>query len=152
MILTLLGWIYYKWRYVTPYLKGNSMSFINNNMKWIMLISGLITFTMISAVFLPHLALFSMFGSSLEGPLAEVVVRNWGALIALIGGMLIYGAFHAEVRQLVLVVAVMSKLTFIALVVLYGFSDLLILAISIDAFMVALFILSLLSKKEREWI
>lgn len=128
------------------------MSFINNNMKWIMLISGLITFTMVSAVFSPQIALFSMFGSSLEGPLAEVVVRNWGALIALVGGMLIYGAFHSEVRPLVLVVAVMSKLTFIALVVFYGFSELLIIAISMDAFMVALFILNLFSKKEREWI
>ena len=128
------------------------MSIINNNMKWIMLISGLITFTMVSTVFSPQIALFSMFGSSLEGPLAEVVVRNWGALIALVGGMLIYGAFHPEVRPLVLVVAVMSKLTFIALVVLYGFSELLVIAISIDAFIVALFILNLFSKKEREWI
>ena len=45
-----------------------------------------------------------MFGATLEGPLAEIVVRNWGILIALIGGMLIYGAFEPYSRRLVLIV------------------------------------------------
>ena len=57
------------------------MNIINNNIKWIMLISGVLTFTMVFAAITPQLALSSMFGSSLEGPLAEVIVRNWGALL-----------------------------------------------------------------------
>jgi len=44
------------------------MQLINNNMKWIMLISGALTFTMVFAAIFPQLALNSMFGSSLEGP------------------------------------------------------------------------------------
>ena len=97
------------------------MNIINNNIKWIMLISGVLTFAMVFAAVSPQLALSSMFGSSLEGPLAEVVVRNWGALIALIGGMLIYGAFNIEVRNLVLLVAALSKIIFITLVITNGF-------------------------------
>ena len=65
----------------------------------------------------PQAALRSTFGDSLEGPLAEIVVRNWGALIALVGAMLIYGAYHPSVRPLVLTVAGLSKLIFVGLVV-----------------------------------
>ena len=115
------------------------MSFINNNMKWIMLVSGAITFTIIFAAFAPQLALTSMFGSSLEGPLAEVVVRNWGALIALIGGMLIYGAYKIDVRNLILSVAVLSKITFISLVISYGFGVKLLPAITFDAVLILIF-------------
>ena len=49
-------------------------------------------------------------------PVADIVVRNWGALIALVGAMLIYGARKPAVRPLTLTVADASKAIFIALV------------------------------------
>jgi len=116
------------------------MKLINNNMKWIMLISGALTLTMVLAVITPQLALNSMFGSSLGGPLAEVVVRNWGALIVLIGGMLIYGAYKIEVRNLVLSVAVLSKITFISLVISNGFGIKLFSALIFDAILILIFL------------
>jgi len=115
------------------------MKLINNNMKWIMLASGALTFTMVFAAITPQLALNSMFGSSLDGPLAEVVVRNWGVLIALIGGMLIYGAYKKEVRNLVLSVAILSKITFITLVISNGFGIKLLSAITFDAVLILIF-------------
>lgn len=124
------------------------MQLINNNMKWIMLISGALTFTMVFAAISPQLALNSMFGSSLEGPIAEVVVRNWGALIALVGGMLIYGAYREEVRSLVLSVAALSKIIFIALVVSNGFGVKLISAIAFDAVLVFIFLAYLTTNKK----
>ena len=96
------------------------MSWIVDKIKWIMLVSGALTCTMIFAAIAPQSALRSTFGASLEGPVAEIVVRNWGALIALVGGMLVYGAFHPPMRPLVLAVAGLSKLTFIGLVLVYG--------------------------------
>lgn len=115
------------------------MTIINNNMKWIMLISGVLTSTMVFAAITPELALNLMFGSSLKGAIAEVVVRNWGALIALMGGMLIYGAYIIEVRNLVLTVAGLSKIIFISLVVLNGFGIKLLSAITFDAVLVLVF-------------
>lgn len=56
----------------------------------------------------------------LEGPVAKIVVRNWGVLIALVGVMLIYGAFNPPTRLLVLTVAGLSKLTLIGLVLAFG--------------------------------
>jgi hypothetical protein len=63
---------------------------------------------------------FRAIGESLAGPVADIVVRNWGALIAWIGAMLVYGAFRPPVRPLVLIVAGASKLVFVALVLTTG--------------------------------
>jgi hypothetical protein len=96
------------------------MHWIVAGMKWIMLVAGLLTCTMLYAAIAPQAALRGTFGETLEGPVAEVVVRNWGALIVLIGAMLIYGAYNVAVRPLILAVAGLSKLTFIALVLTIG--------------------------------
>lgn len=92
------------------------MNWLVAKMKWVMILSGALTLTMVHALMSPDSALRATFGGTLEGPLAEIVVRNWGALIALIGAMLIYGAFQLHGRKLVLVVAGLSKVTFITLI------------------------------------
>jgi hypothetical protein len=88
---------------------------VARSITWIMLVSGLLTSTMIYAAIAPDAALRATFGSTLDGPAADVVVRNWGVLIALVGAMLVYGAFNPGVRPLVVTAACVSKLTFIAL-------------------------------------
>jgi hypothetical protein len=96
------------------------MTWILGGIRWVMIVSGVLTSTMVYAAIAPQAALQSSFGETLTGPVAEVVVRNWGALIALVGGMLIYGAFRPASRPLVLVVAGASKAIFIALVLSQG--------------------------------
>jgi hypothetical protein len=86
------------------------MTWVTANIRWIMLAAGALTCTMIYAAIAPQAALRSTFGEALEGPVAEIVVRNWGVLITLIGAMLIYGAYHAPVRALVLTVAATTYL------------------------------------------
>ena len=68
---------------------------IIRSMRWIMLVSGALTATMVQAAFTPDAALQSTFGEAVGGPLAHLVVRNWGALIALVGGMLIYWSLQS---------------------------------------------------------
>ena len=113
-----------------------------HNMRWIMLVSGVLTATMVQAAITPDSALESNFGETVSGPLAHLVVRNWGALIALVGGMLIYGAFNPIHRALVLVVAGASKVIFIMLVLSEGalyLSHQAGVAVAIDSVMVVLF-------------
>ena len=121
------------------------MKWITAHIKWIMLISGVLTCTMLYAAIDPQGALRSTFGTTLEGPLADIVVRNWGALITLVGALLIYGAYRPASRPLVLAIAVVSKLTFIALVLVYGqaYLDTAGLAIGFDLVVVCLFIVAL---------
>jgi len=96
------------------------MNVVAAHIKWIMLVSGVLTCTMVYAAIAPQAALQSTFGETLDGPLAEIVVRNWGVLITLIGGMLIYGAFNPAVRALALTVGGASKLVFVLLVLSHG--------------------------------
>ena len=120
------------------------MGIIVAQIKWIMLASGVLTCTMIYAAIAPQAALRGTFGEALEGPLAEIVVRNWGVLITLVGAMLIYGAYHAAVRPLVLAVAALSKLAFIVLVLAQGgryLGQQAGVAIALDALWVVLFAL-----------
>lgn len=56
----------------------------------------------------------------MEGPLSEIIVRNWSALIGISGIMLIYGALVEPVRNFALVMAGLGKAVFIFLVLSYG--------------------------------
>jgi len=115
---------------------------VQASIKWIMLVSGALTCTMLYAAIAPQAALRSMFGAALEGPVADIVVRNWGVLIALVGGMLIYGAYDPPGRPLILTVAGASKLAFIGLVLAQGRDYLggqVGISLVVDTIMVALF-------------
>jgi hypothetical protein len=96
------------------------MRFFVEKFKWLMLVSGLLTVTMVVGLVAPRSSTLSNFGETLDGPLAEIIVRNWSALIFLMGVMLIYGALVEPVRKFALVIAGVSKLIFIALVFTYG--------------------------------
>ena len=74
------------------------MSWIVANIHRIMITSGVLTLTMVYAAIAPDAALRSTFGEALAGPVAGVVVRNWGALIALMGATLIYAARRPPLR------------------------------------------------------
>jgi hypothetical protein len=122
---------------------------INSNIKWIMLVSGLLTCTMLYAAVAPQAALNTTFGDTLSGPLAEIIVRNWGVLIFLIGIMLIYGAFKPVHRRLIITVAMVSKIIFIGLVLTLGTQYLGRAGVSItfDGLIVVLFLVYLLTVK-----
>lgn len=126
------------------------MQWIAKALKWIMLVSGVLTCTMLYAAIDPQGALRQTFGTTLEGPLANIVVRNWGVLITLVGALLIYGAYRPASRPLVLTVAIVSKLAFIGLVLVYGQAYLGTagLAIGFDLVVVGLFIVALVQMRK----
>lgn len=126
------------------------MNWIVSNIKWVMLVSGVLTCTLFYAAIAPQAALRSMFGESLEGQLAEIIVRNWGALLTLVGAMQIYGAFNSTSRLLIVTISIISKLVFISLVLVYGRQFLGYQAgsaIAIDSIAVILFIVYLFSDR-----
>ena len=96
------------------------MRWILTYIKPIMLVAGALTCTMVYAAIAPKAAMQSTFGETLQGPLAELVVRNLGVLVTLVGGMLIYAASRPAQRPMALVVAGISKIAFIGLVLSAG--------------------------------
>ena len=120
--------------------------FVARYIKPLMLVSGALTSTMLYAALFPATALSSTFGESLHGPVAEMVVRNWAALIVIVGAMLIYGAFDVASRRMALAAAAVSKTIFIALVLANGTRFLVYqagVAVVVDAVMVVLFVVYL---------
>ena len=117
------------------------MPWIVTHIRSIMIVSGLLTMTMIYAAIAPQAALQSTFGETVSGPVADIVIRNWGALIALIGAMLIYGAFNRPERLLILIVAGASKAVFITLVLAHGgrYLGKAGIPVAVDLVMIALF-------------
>ena len=114
------------------------MNIIVKNIKWIMLVAGVVTCTTAVAVVAPHDALSNMFGTSLTEPLANLLVRSWGLLVAIMGALLIYGAFKEDSRMLCAVTAGASKLGFLLLILLFGteYIDTLWITVAFDSVVV----------------
>ena len=96
------------------------MKLITANIKWILLISGALTSTMLYAAIDPQGAMMSTFGASLDGPLAEIIVRSWGLMVTLIGAMLILAAFRPKYRRMVMSAAAIGKAFLITLIIIQG--------------------------------
>ena len=126
-----------------------NLNIIINNIKWIMVIAGVLTCSMIFAVFAPQEALLSMFGATLTEPLAQVVVRSWGFLIFLMGALLIYGAFRPEYRNLALALISISKIAFISIIAVFGaqYIEKSLLTIILDTVLVIIFLTYLVKVK-----
>lgn len=93
---------------------------LSKYIKWIMLVSGLLTSTMIYGVISPEASISSTFGHALSGDLANTIVRSWGALITLVGLMLIYGAFNPANRKFAATIGGVSKLIYVGLLINLG--------------------------------
>ncbi|KXO10886.1 hypothetical protein AKG98_728 [Moritella sp. JT01] len=125
------------------------MNIIITNIKWIMVIAGLLTCSMIYAVFAPQAALISMFGEALTEPLAQVVVRSWGFLIFLMGVLLIYGAYKPIYRNLCLIIVSLSKIAFISMIFIFGtqYIEKSAVTLILDSILITLFAFYLIKAK-----
>jgi hypothetical protein len=118
------------------------VSLLVDNMQWVLLVCGLLTLSMIQAVFAPRATMRAYFGEAPDSKAADLLMRNWGMLVAAGGALLVYAAFTPDVRPVALVFTGLTKLSFISLVLMAGGSFLKKqagLAIVIDGIMVALF-------------
>ncbi len=123
------------------------MDFLVDNFKWVMLAAGLVTLTMLQAAVAPRAAFRMLVGEEPQGPLALLIARNWGVIVASTGALLVWGAFHPEVRTVALLVSGAGKLSFVALVLSHPpYRKKAIAAIVIDGLFVALFAAYLLAE------
>ena len=61
------------------------MNILIDNMQWVLLACGVLTTTMIQAVFFPNSTMRAYFGEPAATPAAEMLMRNWGALVTIAG-------------------------------------------------------------------
>ncbi|GAA6155988.1 hypothetical protein NBRC116588_14610 [Pyruvatibacter sp. HU-CL02332] len=88
------------------------MAFITDNIFWILLVSGVITSSMLAAAVAPRLVFRQFFGTILDGPLGNAIMRNWGLVIGMSGLLLIYAAYDETVRTPIMLFSIVGKLFF----------------------------------------
>ena len=93
------------------------MTWLIDNIHIVLIVGGLLTITMLQFAIAPARASKSTYGETLEGPLVDLMVRGWGFLIALVGAMMLWAAFHPETRTLAVGAAIASKLFYIGALV-----------------------------------
>jgi hypothetical protein len=76
----------------------------------ILVATGLYTAGALLQLFAPRTSLALIFGVRTDDRFTLLIARHWGLLAALVGGLLVYSAFHPEVRAPVVAVAIVEKL------------------------------------------
>lgn len=96
------------------------MGVLVDNIQWVLLVAGLLTFSMIQATFAPRATVRAYFGEAPDSPQFDLVVRNWGMLIAAGGALLVWASFEPGVRLAAIALASLTKVAFIALMLASG--------------------------------
>ncbi len=122
------------------------MAILVDNMQWVLLVCGLLTLSMIQAVFAPRATVRAYFGEAASSAQFDLIVRNWGMLIAAGGALLVWASFEPGVRLAAIVLASVTKVAFIALMLGSGVMKRQAwVALVADSIMVALFAAYLLA-------
>src|SRR5215467_15828409 len=79
------------------------------HIELILLITGLVTAGVLAVFVAPVPVMKALFGQAPSDALSLVIARHWGLLVGLVGALLIYAAYHAEVRVPTLIVAIVEK-------------------------------------------
>ena len=82
----------------------------------ILVATGVYTAGAVLQLFAPRTSLAMIFGIQTDERFTLLIARHWGLLAALVGSLLVYSAFHPEVRAPVVVVAIVEKLVLAGLV------------------------------------
>jgi hypothetical protein len=79
----------------------------------ILVITGLLTAGVLVISVAPARAMKMLFGQAPSDVLSLFIVRHWGLLVCLVGVLLIYAAYHAEIRTPTLIVAIVEKVALV---------------------------------------
>src|ERR1700720_2746184 len=78
----------------------------------ILLITGLATAGALVLFLAPVTMMKILFGQAPSDALSLLIARHWGLLVCLVGALLVYAAYHAEIREPALIVAIGEKAPF----------------------------------------
>jgi hypothetical protein len=83
------------------------------HIELILLITGLATAGVLMQFLVPVPVMKVLFGQAPSDALSLLIARHWGLLVCLVGALLIYAAYHAEVRVPTLIIAIVEKVALV---------------------------------------
>ena len=125
---------------------------IVRHIKLILLLTGVGTLSTVLFFFFPEL-MGQVFRVDLAGDAGKVFARHWALQVGVVGGLLIYAAYHPAVRKPILIAATVTKAGIVYLLLrqmgnaaLAGMTPI----IAWDSLCVVLFVLYLISHRHPE--
>jgi hypothetical protein len=94
---------------------------LNAHIELILLFTGLLTAGALGLLLAPAPVLRLLFGQDPPNALVLLIARQWGLLVFLIGALLVWAAYHAEVRVPAMILACIEKSVFALSVLLSPF-------------------------------
>ena len=79
------------------------------HIELILLITGLATAGVLVVFLAPAAVMKVLFGQAPSDALGLLIARHWGLLVGLVGALIVFAAYHAEVRVPTLIVAIVEK-------------------------------------------
>src|SRR5262245_59722470 len=83
------------------------------HIELILLITGLVTAGIFVVFVAPVPVMKVLFGQAPSDALGLLIARHWGLLVGLVGALLIYAAYHPDVRAPTLLVAIAEKVALV---------------------------------------
>src|SRR5215510_9552074 len=83
------------------------------HIELILLITGLVTAGLLVVFVAPAPVMKMLFGQAPSDAPGLLIARHWGLLVGLVGALLIYAAYHPEVRVPTLIVAIAEKVVLV---------------------------------------
>src|SRR5216684_8337375 len=78
----------------------------------ILVITGVATAGALTLALAPDMMMNMLFGQAPSDALSLLIARHWALLVGLVGALLVYAAYHAEIRVPTLIVAIVEKAVF----------------------------------------
>src|SRR5215813_3312308 len=90
-----------------------SRTMLAAHIELILLITGLVTAGILVVFVAPVPVMKVLFGQAPSDALGLFIARHWGLLVCLVGALLIYAAYHPEIREPTLIVAIVEKVALV---------------------------------------
>jgi hypothetical protein len=118
---------------------------ITSNIEAVLIVTGAFTAVGLAPFVAPSCVLRHTFGEVHSGPVSITLARHWGLLLFCVGALLVYSAFHPQLRVPAVVLASVEKVGFVACVLGTSLRKRPIVAMTAatDAVMVVIYVLYL---------
>jgi hypothetical protein len=119
---------------------------VKAHISQILIVTGILTLSGCLMLLVPKTMLRRVFGQPAPDAVTTTITRHWGLLLFLVGALLVYAGYHAEVQTPVLIVGAVEKLAIATLVYTSPLRSrrLLDVIVGADAVMGLLYVIALL--------